>query len=254
MLAINRIDASLLQHIQSTLYIDDFCIYSSGAHLGALERRLQLALNPLVQWSNVTGLSFNHGKTHSMHICHRYGYPRLAHTLTINNSPIKSTDTHRFLSVTIDNKLNWKEHICKLRTFCLKSLNVLKHISHIRWGANRISILRLYIMLIKPRLDYGAEVYSSAASGILDRLTPIHNEAIRITMRAFRSSPLLSLYAETGIKPLSVYRDIELLITSLRILANLTHPLHEEALTAAYRSRKQLRSIKEKSFYVGCKT
>ena len=91
--------------VQSTLYVDEFCIYSSGAHLGALECRLQLALNLLVQWSNVTGLSFNHEKTYNMYICCRYRCPRLAHTFTINNLSVKTIDTHRFLGVTIDVKL-----------------------------------------------------------------------------------------------------------------------------------------------------
>ena len=97
-------------------------------------------------------------------------------------------------------------------------------------GADRISLLRLYIMLIKPKLDYGAEAYSSAASAISQRLPPIHNETIRIATGAFRSSPLLRLYAESGIEPLSVYRDVKRINTSLRILANPTYLLHEEAL------------------------
>ena len=83
------------------------------------------------------------------------------------------------------------------------------------------------MMLVKPKLGYGSEVYLSAS--VLERITPVHNAAIRTAVGAFRSSPLLSLYAESGVKPLSTYREVKMLNTYLRILTNLTHPLHETA-------------------------
>ena len=52
-------------------------------------------------------------------------------------------------------------------------------------------------MLIKPKLDYGCEPYSSACTSLIDSLIPIQNSAIRTTTGAFRFSPVLSLHAES---------------------------------------------------------
>ena len=230
MLAINKINSDLPPNISSTLYVDDFCMYSSGPMLRTIERRLQIALNVISRWCFTTGLSFNTDKTFSMHICKKYGCPRMAHGFVMNGLPIICVENHKFLGVTIDNKLNWNNHIIQLKKACLKSLNILKHLSHKQWGADRTSLMRLYMMLIRPKLDYGVEVYSSASPSLLEKLNPIHNAAIRIATGAFRSSPVLSLYAESGMKPPSTFRGIKVINTYLRILASPTNIMHEQAL------------------------
>ena len=58
------------------------------------------------------------------------------------------------------------------------------------------------MMLVKAKLDYGCEVYSSATQAVLDKLSPVHNAAIRVATGAFLSSPHVSLYAESDVKQL----------------------------------------------------
>ena len=67
-------------------------------------------------------------------------------------------------------------------------------------------MLRLYRSIIRSKLEYGCFVYSTAKEKVLDLLSPIHNAALRLCTGAFRSSPVLSLYAETGEPPLSFRR------------------------------------------------
>ena len=77
-----------------------------------------------------------------------------------------------------DIALRWKHHVTQLKISCHKVLNVLKHLSHLTLGADRVSLLRLYIMLMKPKFDYGCEAYSSASKSVLESLEPIHNAAM----------------------------------------------------------------------------
>lgn len=46
-------------------------------------------------------------------------------------------------------------------------------------------------------MDYGREAYASASPSIFQPLNPFHNEALRIYTGALRSTPVLSLYAES---------------------------------------------------------
>ena len=67
-------------------------------------------------------------------------------------------------------------------------------------------MLRLYRSIIRSKLDYGSFIYASAKPNILQTLDPVHNSALRICSGAFKSSPIISLYAETGEPPLKLRR------------------------------------------------
>ena len=92
---------------------------------------------------------------------------------------------------------------------CFRALKVLKSVSHLSWGGDRASILRIYRMLIRSKLDYGSQFYGNTTNTILKRLDVVHNTAMRLALGAFRSSPVLSLCAESGEPPLK-YRWAQL--------------------------------------------
>ena len=227
LLAINTITSVLPEYVKANIYVDDFMIYTSSSLLPTIERRLQLALNRLSRWSHETGFTFSSEKTVSMHICKVRNCPHMDPNLTLYERPIRNVETYKYLGMIVDNQFTWKHHISHIRTTSQSTLNLLKHISSKRWGADRKSLIRLYIMLLKPKIDYGSEIYSSAPKSYLDRLNPIHNTAIRIATGAFRSSPVMSMYAESGLKPLSSFRDIKLLNMYTRIIVNPEHPLYD---------------------------
>ena len=89
-----------------------------------------------------------------------------------------------------------------LKARCIRSLNVLKFLSHPNTGCNRNRLLQLYKVLILPKLDYGAILYSLANKSILNILNPIQSAALRLVTGAFRTSPVLSLCAEAALPPL----------------------------------------------------
>ena len=223
LLAIHSISAYLPTNIRSSLYVDDFTIYFSGSSTRIVEHRLQQALSGLEQWSDHTGFVFSLEKTIAMHICRVRSCPHTAHNLTLYGQALQVKSEHKYLGLIVDEKLDWKKHISYLRNSSLKTLSLLRHLTSLSWGADMQSLLRLYIMLLKPKLDYGSEVY--ATSPTVATLEPIQNEVMRIASGAFRSSPIPSLLAVTNLKPLSHYRFIKLINTYLRIQSSPSHPL-----------------------------
>ncbi|GFV84906.1 putative RNA-directed DNA polymerase from transposon X-element [Trichonephila clavipes] len=95
-----------------------------------------------------------------------------------------------------------------LRKKCERSLNILKVLSNTLWGADRVSLLRVYQALILSRLDYGCVVYGSARASVLKRLDTVHHSALRICSLsgAFRTSPVTSLYVVCHQPPLELRR------------------------------------------------
>ena len=226
MVAIDDVIAALPSGVHSTLYVDDLCIYASGNSLNMIERKLQIAINHLEKWCDKTGFVFSPSKSVAMHICRKRLCPRMAHQLTLNQTPIPQKDSHTFLGMKIDNKLNWDSHIKDIKIQCSKKLDLLKHLSHTTWGADLKTLTRLYLMLIKPKIDYGLEAYSSANEKTLAKLEPIQNNALRIATGAFRSSPIASLQTISGIKPLVYFRNNKILNYFLRIISNDNNPMN----------------------------
>lgn len=228
MVAINTINNSLPHSVGSTLYVDDFAIYASGSDSRMVQRQLQLAINKLQDWSNETGFRFSSDKTVSLHVCRKKHCPKLAPDLTLYDHPIPQRVTVRYLGLIFDSGYTWKPHILQLRSSCNKVLDLLKHISHKRWGADRRSLLRLYLMLLKPKIDYGLEAYSAAAPTYMTMIKRVQHHAIRIATGAFRSSPIPSLHAESGVKPFEYCLEAKFINFGLRLLVNRAHPLRHD--------------------------
>ena len=155
MIAINDICDAIPEYVQKTLYVDDFTIYASGAVTGMVERRLQMAISSLEKWCDTTGFVFSAPKTVSIHICRKKNCPKLNPNLSLYNNPITTVEEARYLGVIFDKSNTWKPHISRLRTKAFKTIDLLKHLTHKKWGADCISLLRPYIMLLKTLIEYG---------------------------------------------------------------------------------------------------
>ena len=73
-----------------------------------------------------------------------------------------------------DQKLNWKAHLKKkLRKKYTKAMSILKCLTHLNWGAGRITLLRLYHALIMSRIDYGCQFYAATAEPYANKINTI---------------------------------------------------------------------------------
>ncbi|GFO15003.1 RNA-directed DNA polymerase from mobile element jockey [Plakobranchus ocellatus] len=104
----------------------------------------------------------------------------------------------KFLGVIFDQKLCFENHVKYLKNKCSKALNLLRVVGHTNWGADRATLLKLYRTLVRSKLDYGSVIHGSAKKHVLRALDPIHHQGLRIALRAFRTSPIKSLYTEAG--------------------------------------------------------
>ena len=62
-----------------------------------------------------------------------------------------------FLGMTLDKKLDWKAHIITLKGETLRTLNVLRVISRVKFGPDRKTLLSLYWALGESKIDYGPQ-------------------------------------------------------------------------------------------------
>lgn len=215
-LAINNIAENLPIDVKYSLYVDDLMIYTSSSSIPSIERRLQNSIRNITSWTDTNGFTLSAPKTVAVHF-HRKRGLQPEPSLFLYNQPIKFDTTQKFLGMILDQKLTWKPHIDKLKQDCMGRLNLLKCISRQSWGADRKTMLRIYKAMILSKIDYGSIVYSSAKDNVLCRLDPVHNAALRLCTGAFKSSPVISLYADSGVPPLAIRREKLCLQYSMRL-------------------------------------
>ncbi|GFT53849.1 putative RNA-directed DNA polymerase from transposon X-element [Trichonephila clavipes] len=131
---------------------------------------------------------------------------------------------------------------------CERSLNILKVLSNTLWGADRVSLLRVYQALILSRLDYGCVVYGSARASVLKRLDTVHHSALRICSGAFRTSPVTSLYVVCHQPPLELRRRQLSANYFIRAMSVPSHPLKPFALAIGLTRLYEARSFNIKPF------
>ena len=104
-----------------------------------------------------------------------------------------------------------------------KSLNILKVLSRTEWGADPTTLLKLYRSLVKLWLHS----LWSAAKTSLAKLDPVHNQGIRLSLWAFRSSPVERFYVEGHESSLEIRRYKLTPYYILKLKANPENPVHD---------------------------
>jgi ribonuclease HI len=103
---------------------------------------------------------------------------------------------------------------------------MLKVVSHYDWGGHRDTLLQLYRALVRSKLDYGCCVYGSARKTYLKMLDPIVNQALRLCLGAFKTSPATSLAVEANEPPLELRRQKLSLQYIVKMAANPSIPTY----------------------------
>lgn len=204
----------------------DLVIYMSHKNLQKVEHLLQLAVNKVIGWCDKNGFKMSDGKTKLVHYRRLYknvGSP----CIYMNGILIPCENSHKFLGLIFDKKLNWNEHISDLVTQCKKRINIIKMLANRDWGSDRGTLLTLYKTLIRSKIDYGSAVYSSARTTQLKKLDVIQNLAIRISIGAFKSSPILSLEVESGVQSLNNRRMYMITKSAMEVLNKKYHPIQQ---------------------------
>ena len=207
-IAINELSQAIPPDVKYSLYVDDLIIYCEGRNLDSLERRIQNAIRRIVTWAENHGYRFSGTKTKAI-LFSRRG-ERSDPSLILNDQQIPVQNEIKFLGLTFDSRLTWTSHIKRIKKECQSPLTMLRHLSHLDWGADKKTLERLYKAIIQSKLTYACEVFGNGKTS--EALNKIQNEAMRIISGAFKSSPIKSMQVDSQILPY----DLQMLQTSCR--------------------------------------
>ncbi len=234
---LNDIVKVIMPGVECSLYVDDFVIMFKAKRMTCLSRKLKDSITAIEKWTRDNGFTIAVGddKTVAMHFCRHRSCENP--DLKLNGQEIKFVKEKKFLGLIWDTKLNFKAHIKYLKQKCQNSLNIIKILSHTDWGAGKKTLLKLYRALVRSKLDYGCIIYRNASDTDLKTLDVIHNQGIRLSLGAFKSSPVESLYVEANELPLRE-RRLELMMKyGLRIKCNTRNPAYKAIFDLRYKNK-----------------
>ncbi|XP_025190911.1 uncharacterized protein LOC112591338 [Melanaphis sacchari] len=240
LIAINDISKYMKPPVKTILYADDCSLYLSGSNIKTTSSLMQKSIDSISRWSSETGFIFSPSKCQSILFNRQKKIQILEIKMQGNTLP--NTKSLRLLGLIFDHKLNWKEHIKKLKATSSKKLNIIKSVSHFKWGADRKTLLILYNSLIQSILDYGSIIYSLTNQNTLKTLNTVQNAGIRMAIGAFKSSPIDSMMCEAHCLSLNIRQKY--LITKFAakkmstpqtgLIRTISEPYHEHLLKPLY--------------------
>jgi len=222
-IAINDVFNNCPQHFKYSLYADDGAFWVSTMDLSKGLKDAQQILDNLNMWAHQTGLQFATDKTKVLIFTNKKRVNPLP--LSLNGEPLEYVSQFKFLGITFDKRLTWRPHIQLTANKCQPDLRLMKIISHGRWGADCDSLRKVYVTILRPKMEYGDFLFHTAAHSNLMILHRIQYAAARIILGVLKCTPVNTLEVEANIIPLTLLSKAHAVSYASRVLTIQSHPV-----------------------------
>ena len=170
--------------IRAKMFADDANITVPGCTFAELEQATNSELNNLYNWLKANKLSLNIAKTEFMVISTRQKF--LAENcseinIQLDGHPISRVEHTKSLSLNIDDRLSWSNHI---KDLCKKISSAIGALRRIRPLISQSTAVQIYNALIQPHFDYCAPVWDGLSSYLCEKLQKFQNRAARVILQA----------------------------------------------------------------------
>ncbi len=137
------------------LYADDILLYRPIRTIDDYNI-LQDDVNKIRNWASANLMTFT-SKCKLMHVSRKRTPCTPTTPLHLNNSPLKTVTTFKYLGVLISSNLQWSTHIEGICSKARKIIGLLYR--HFYQHSNPTTLLHLYLSLVRPHTEYAAQVW-----------------------------------------------------------------------------------------------
>jgi hypothetical protein len=182
------------------MFADDTSVFLKGDDPVKLKHEAENCLVQLSDWFKSNQLVVNDNKTSYVVFTKKKCIPQILSEIKINNITIQRKNSVKYLGIILDTRLDFKEYITtQLSKNLVKIISAFKIIKKIIPKNNK---MKLYHAYFHSKLNYGIEVYGSAANRYLKKVEILQHKALKIL---FNHEPLTpSNYLLKNYKILSV--------------------------------------------------
>ncbi len=176
------------------MYADDSTLYTSGRSLDDIESTLSKDLQNVSAWCDMNKMVLNIKKTKSMLITtwqKLATLPRDYLSIPLKGDILQHVWSDKLLGVTVDQHLNWHEHVNQIHRKISSNLALLWRIRQYIPIDTRITF---YNAFIQPHLTFCSTVWGCTSH--IDRLEKLQRRAARIIFNADYRAPTEELFKQ----------------------------------------------------------
>jgi ribonuclease HI/retron-type reverse transcriptase len=236
----------------STGYIDDVAILAWGKTTERTCEILGTTLEKAQRWATTHASVFAPDKFQLTHFTRSRKRINIDASIQTEWGEIKPSPTCKYLALTLDAKLRWKEHVETIRQKATRTVHTLSSLGSSTWGVRLQDMRRLYEAIALPQMMYACSIWSNAnlndkkrgyTHKTVDALRSIQTRAARSICGAYRATSRVALDVETFLLPVEqqIWKhnaDIVTRLSSSRAIAQ----------TACYQPREPVPVVIDKNY------
>ena len=185
------------------LFADDSILYreikSSNDQL-----ILQKDLEKVFKWAADWQMCFNASKCEYLKITRKT--VTRDHTYTVDGQNISETHKRKYLGITMNNKLDWKDHVQNITSSARSTLGVLRRNLS---SCPRDVKDRAYQALVRPKLEYSSSAWNPYVIGQINSLDAVQRQAARfVTSNYDRYASVSQMLQELNWDSLAIRRSV----------------------------------------------
>ena len=159
----------------TTIFADDTTLFCSGTNVDDIVQNVNTAMDKIVDWLQCNKLSLNIAKSNYMLFTNKKVSSNIR--ICIENKCIARVTNTKFLGITLDEKLCWKEHIMAIKKKISRGIGIL---NKARKVLHNKPLVDMYYAFIYPYLSYGIEVWGNTFNTYLLPLLKLQKKVVRM--------------------------------------------------------------------------
>ena len=204
-----------MYNIEGNGYADDCSALYGGPRLEQAINKLQKMLNSLTAWGKRCGLRFNPEKSTAIIFTRsRKSAPK---ALVIDGKEVPYKESVKYLGVTLDRKLHWKQHIDEKVTRAKRFISNVACITRKNWGPKPKLMRWAYLGVVRPMLAYGAMIWGHRAQYHTAKLSRINRMGMNTFGSFPKSTPTAAMELILDVTPLHLHCIQEGLASKIRL-------------------------------------
>lgn len=202
-------DAVKVDHARVKIlqYADDIVIYLRTDDPNSDKSILEDAVQEVATNLGKIGLEVSPVKTEVVHF-NKQGIAPGETTLQVHGFPVVSTDAVKLLGIHFDYQMNFKKHLRYVVQRSSASLNIIKFLRGVYWGADPSTLIGFYKSFTRSIIDYGSYIYFPTTKNSILKLERIQFAAIRLSHGLRISTPTNILLAESNLTTLRIRSEL----------------------------------------------
>ena len=185
-------------------FADDCAVLRSSTPSTAV-KDMQRVLDSLVSWGNRCGLVFNPSKTVAVMFSRRK--VKDYRKVKMNGIEVEYSSSVKYLGVTLDRRLDWKEHILNKISAAKKLMFTINQAVRGNWGPSPELSLWAFTGIVRTSLTYAAFCWAHAVTGkkINKELNKIDRLGMKSVAQCAPSTPTEALRIIFDVPPLRLF-------------------------------------------------